>query len=305
MGLSRSGGVGLALPPQLFAGIGLRILATGLFACMTLCVRLASVEAPVGQIMFWRSAVALVPIVAYLALQGQFPGGLHTRNPFGHVKRSLFGCVAMAFSFLSLSYLPLALAAALGFLAPLLVIPVAVLFLHERPGLLVVLAALVGFVGVGFMLLPALAGPSLDMGTVIGVGAGIAMAATTAAAKIEIKRLTATEPPGTIAFYFALVCAVGGLATAPFGWAATEGATLAWLIGAGLTGGLAHIAMTEAIARAPVSTLAPFEYTAMLWAMGFDLLVFGLLPVPLSLLGAGLNVGAAAVVAVGERRRRP
>ncbi|WP_395826252.1 DMT family transporter [Elstera sp.] len=304
MGLTSSSGASIAPPPSLFAGIGLRILATGLFAFMSLCVRLASVEAPVGQIMFWRSAVALMPIVAYLAVRGQFPGGLRTRYPFGHVKRSLFGFVAMAFSFLSLSYLPLALAAALGFLAPLLVISIAVLFLHERPGFLVVLAALVGFAGVGFMLLPALAGPSLDMGTVIGVGAGIAMAATTAAAKIEIKRLTATEPPGTIAFYFALVCAVGGLTTAPFGWAATDGATLAWLVGAGLTGGLAHIAMTEAIARAPVSTLAPFEYTAMLWAMGFDLLVFGLLPVPLSLLGAGLIVGAAAVVAVGERKRR-
>ncbi|MCK6444266.1 DMT family transporter [Elstera cyanobacteriorum] len=304
MGLSQSGGVYLAPPPQFFAGIGLRLLATGLFACMSLCVRLASVEAPVGQIMFWRSAVALVPIVAYLAVQGQFPGGLRTRYPFGHVKRSLFGCVAMAFSFLSLKYLPLALATALGFLAPLLVIPTAVVFLRERPGLLVVLAALVGFAGVGLMLLPALAGPSLDMGVVIGVGAGIAMAATTAAAKIEIKRLTATEPPGTIAFYFALVCAVGGVMTAPFGWVATEGATLAWLIGAGLTGGLAHIAMTEAVARAPVSTLAPFEYTAMLWAMGFDLLVFGLLPVPLSLLGAALVVGAAALVAFGERQRR-
>ena len=144
MGLTSSNGASIA-PPPLFVGIGLRILATGLFACMSLCVRLASVDAPVGQIMFWRSAVALVPIVAYLALQGQFPGGLRTRNPLGHVKRSLFGCVAMAFSFLSLSYLPLALAAALGFLAPLLVIPIAVLFLRERPGVLVVLAALVGF----------------------------------------------------------------------------------------------------------------------------------------------------------------
>ncbi len=304
MGLTASGGAFIAPPPNLFTGIGLRILATGLFACMTLCVRLASLEAPVGQIMFWRSAVALGPILLYLALQGQFPGGLRTHNPWGHVKRSLFGCVAMAFSFLSLSYLPLALAAALGFLAPLIVIPIAVLILRERPGLLVVLAALVGFAGVGFMLLPALAGPTLDTGIVIGVGAGVAMAATTAAAKIEIKRLTATEPPGTIAFYFAVVCAVGGLITAPFGWAVTEGATLAWLIGAGLTGGLAHIAMTEAVARAPVSTLAPFEYTAMLWAMGFDLLVFDLLPVPLSLLGAVFIVSAAAMVAFGERRRR-
>ncbi|MBM3549474.1 MAG: DMT family transporter [Alphaproteobacteria bacterium] len=283
------------------AGIGLRLAATGLFAAMTLCVRLASFEAPVGQIVFFRAAVALVPIMLFLVWRGQFPEGLKTRNPVGHIKRNLFGCAATFFSFVSLAYLPLALAAALGFLAPLMVVPFAVLFLGEKPGAVVVAAALAGFAGVAIMLLPAVEGPALDGGILIGVAAGLAMAATTAGAKIQIKALTMTDPPGTIAFYFAVVCSVVSLLTWPFGWATPSAPAMAYLVGAGLLGGLAHIAMNEAVARAPVSTLAPFEYTAMIWALAFDLLVFGLLPAPISLAGAFVIVAAAAVVAFGDR----
>ena len=279
------------------SGIALRLAATGLFAIMSLCVRLASFEAPVGQIVFYRSALALPPIVAYLFWRRQFPSGLRTRRPGGHLKRSLFGCIAMVFSFVSLACLPLALATALSFLAPLLVVPAAMLALRERPGGVVIGAALAGFVGVALMLAPAFEGPSLEAGTLISVAAGLAMAVTTAAAKIQIKTLTATEPPGTIAFYFVVICAIAGLTTFPFGWASPTGTSLVLMIGAGISGGLAHIAMTEALARAQASTLAPFEYTAMLWALAFDTVVFGLLPTPISLAGALVIVAAAAVAA--------
>ncbi|MGL5445807.1 MAG: DMT family transporter [Rhabdaerophilum sp.] len=287
------------------AGILLRLAATGFFAVMSLCVRLASFEAPVGQIVFWRSAVALLPIVAYLWFIGQFPKGLRTNNPLGHLKRSAFGCAAMFFSFISLAHLPLALATALSFLAPLIVIPAAVLFLKERPHAIVIVAACLGFGGVGLMLMPAFQGSSIDLGILIGIAAGLAMALTTAAAKVEIKKLTDGEAPAAIAFYFALVCALAGLATAPFGWATASLQTQIWLAGAGLAGGFAHIAMTEAVARAPLSTLAPFEYTAMIWAMAFDLFVFALLPAPVSLAGALVIVVAAALVAFGAPGQRP
>lgn len=283
------------------AGIGLRLLATLFFSLMSLSVRIASVEAPVGQIVFWRSAVALVPILAYLAWRGQLRHGLKTQRPLGHVKRSLYGCAAMFFSFLSIAHLPLALATALSFLAPLIVVPIAVALLGERPGIVVVAATLLGSLGVGLMLWPAMVGPELAVGTLIGVGAGLACAATTALAKTEIKRLTATEAPAAIAFYFAVVCAACGLATWPFGWADVGQTALLALIASGLFGGFAHIAMTEAVARAPVSTLAPFEYTAMIWAILFDLAVFALWPEPVSLIGALLIVIAAACVAFADR----
>lgn len=282
-------------------GIALRLAATLCFAFMSLFVQLAAAEAPVGQIVFHRSFWALVPIILYLAWRGQLRRGLRTRQPLGHVRRSLYGLASMFFSFLSLAKLPLALATALAFLAPLLAVPVAMLALRERPGWLVGGAALAGFVGVLLMLAPAFAGPALATGTLIGVAAGLGNAATTIAARVEIKRLTATELPGTIALYFSLVCAAGGLATLPFGWAAVTDAGLLWLVGAGITGGLAHICMTEAVARAPVSLLAPFEYTAMLWAVLFDLVIFGLVPGVPGLLGSALIVLAAAAVAFADR----
>lgn len=294
-------GASAASPGSLGAGIGLRLLATLFFSLMSLSVRIASFEAPVGQIVFWRSAVAMVPILAYLAWRGQLRHGLKTERPLGHIKRSLYGCAAMFFSFLSIAHLPLAMATALSFLAPLIGVPIAVAVLGERPGIIVVAATLIGFVGVGLMLWPAMAGPELAVGTVIGVGAGLACAATTALAKTEIKRLTTTEAPAAIAFYFAVVCAACGLATWPFGWANVGHTALLALITSGLFGGFAHIAMTEAVARAPVSTLAPFEYTAMIWALLFDLALFALWPEPISLIGALLIVVAAAGVAFADQ----
>ena len=290
-----------AIPENRNGGIALRLIATLFFALMSLSVRLASVEAPTGQIVFWRSAVALVPIVLYLAWRGQLRGGLRTNRPMGHLTRSLLGGAAMFFSFISLAHLPLVLATALGFLAPLLVVLAAILFLKERPGPVVVAASVAGFMGVIVMLWPAFEGPSLDRSTLIGVGAGIAMAVVTAAAKVQIKTLTATEAPGAIAFYFALVCSILGLLTWPFGWASPTNSALLALVTSGLFGGLAHIAMTEGLARAPASTLAPFEYTALLWAILFDIIIFALLPTTLGLVGALLIVLAAMAVAFSDR----
>lgn len=283
------------------SGVLLRLVSAGLFVVMSLFVRLATVEAPIGQIVFYRSAFALPPIVAYLIWRRQFPAALKTRQPVGHLKRNLYGSMAMVLSFISLAYLPLALATALGFLAPLLAVPAAMLFLRERPGPVAIGAALTGFAGVVLMLAPAFEGPTLDHDTIIGVAAGLAMAVATAAGRVEIKTLTATEAPGTIAFYFATLCAFGGLASLPFGWITPTGFSLACLIGAGISGGLAHITMTEAMARAPVSTQAPFDYTAMLWALMLDAAIFGLLPSPVSLAGAFVIAASALVVPLAGR----
>ncbi len=277
-------------------GITLRLLATFLFAAMSLSVRLAAIEAPVGQIMFWRSAVALGPILLYLWWRGDLPHGLRTRRPMGHFKRSMLGAAAMFLSFLSLAHLPLSLATALSFLAPLITIPAAVVFLRERPGVLILWATVAGFLGVIVMLVPALTRPESALGTLLGVGAGVLCALTTAFAKIEIKKLTATETPAAIAFYFAVVSALAGLLSLPFGWAETSPTGLAALVASGILGGLAHIAMTEAIARAPASTLAPFEYTAMIWALLFDLVVFASVPDTFGIVGALTIVAAAAMV---------
>lgn len=277
-------------------GILLRLLATGLFAGMALCVKKASADAPVGQIVFWRSSIALIPILLYLIWLKAFPFALKTRHWRGHLSRSLYGCLAMFLSFISLAYLPLSLATALGFLAPLLAIPLAALVLGERPSGYLIMMVFVGFIGVLVILYPAFESPEVTQATLLGSIAGLAMAMTTAVAKVKIKQLTQTEHSGSIAFYFALTCSLLGLATAVFGWAPLEQQVLVWLIGAGLLGGAAHVVMTEAMARTSISTLAVFEYSAILWTLGLDYSFFGSLPDPVAMIGILIIIFAGVSV---------
>ncbi|WP_191090152.1 DMT family transporter [Histidinibacterium aquaticum] len=281
-------------------GAALRLLAVFLVTAMSALVHAVGDAVPVGQIMVWRSAVALGPILLYMALRGDLPGGLRTRRIGLHLTRSLFGALSMALSFLSFIHLPVATAQALAFLAPVLMLPMATLLLGERAGVAGVIAVALGFGGAIAMLWEALEAPG--QGALVGGAAGLGYALTMAFVRVHIKTMTATESAGAIAFYFAVTCTLAGLATWPFGWAALWPREVMLLTGAGLLGGFGHIAATEALARARVSDVAPFDFTGLLWAVIFDLLLFGLVPGPVAMLGALAILMASMLVL---RRRTP
>jgi drug/metabolite transporter (DMT)-like permease len=272
-------------------------------AGMSAAVHAVAIEGvPTGQIIFWRSFVALLPTLVYLAVRGELRQSIHTRYPHKHLIRGLLGSAVMFFSFVSLRYLSVGLATALTYLAPMFSVVAAMLLLRERPGASIFAGIVLGFTGIVLMLYPALIGAELRDGTLIGVGAGLAMAATNALSRVQVKDLTRTEPPASIALSFALICSLVGLGSWFFGWAELTGGQLALLAGAGLLGGFGHVLMMESVARAPVSVLAPFEYSGIIWAFGFDLLLLGLVPTPWALAGALLVAGAAALVAYGQGR---
>nr|WP_289846937.1 DMT family transporter [Tritonibacter mobilis] len=282
----------------------MRILAVFLITAMSALIHAVGQQAELGQIIFWRSAVALVPITIYAALRRGAQAGLRaqlsTRNPRGHILRSLFGAFAMLCSFASLIWLPVANAQALSYLAPVLTLPLAAHFLGERLSVPVILGAILGLLGAVAFLWDAHETPG--QGALWGIGAGLAYALTMAVVRVHVKALTRNETPAAIAFYFALTCSVIGLATLPFGWLALTPSVWALLIGAGLLGGLAHIASTEAVARSPISALAVFDYTGLIWAMLFDLLLFSHVPTPLSWLGI---IAIAAAALFGAWRPKP
>lgn len=290
-------------PSDRLMGIGIRLLAAFLITAMSAVVHAVADRVPTGQIIFWRSAVALVPICLYMAVRGQFPAAVATRRPGLHVTRSLFGALSMVFSFVSLAYLPVANAQALAYLAPVLTLPLAAVMLGERIGRVVIGAAALGFGGVIAMLWAAFETPG--QGALIGVAAGFGYALTMAFVRVHIKAMTASEPPATIAFWFAAVSTLVGLASIPLGWVPVDATTLALLVATGLLGGLAHIAATEAVARAPVSVLAPFDFTGLVWALGFDILLFSLVPGPVALVGVAAIGGAAVLVTLASSRPLP
>ena len=96
-----------------------------------------------------------------------------------------------------------------------------------------------------------------------------------------------------------------GLCTLPLGWIMPSGPGLAALIGIGICGGLGHIVLTESYRWAPASLVAPFDYTAMLWALLLGYVAFGELPTVLVLVGALIIVAAGLFVIWRERQLGP
>ncbi|MFY2822478.1 DMT family transporter [Ruegeria sp. MALMAid1280] len=113
-------------------GIALRIGATFFFTLMVVFVKLLADAVPLGQVVFFRSAVALIPLVLFLMWTRNFPASLRTRRPFAHILRCLLGCMALFASFASLKYLPLAHASTIGYLTPVLAVVLARFLLGEH-----------------------------------------------------------------------------------------------------------------------------------------------------------------------------
>lgn len=129
-------------------GIALRIRPGVLFTGMVICVKALSDAAPLGQIVFFRSFFALIPLVIILMVRREFPSGLRTARPIDHPVRSFFGAAALFTSFASVALLPLAEAVLLAQLAPVLTAITAVIVLSERLTLWRLLGLALGLAGV-------------------------------------------------------------------------------------------------------------------------------------------------------------
>lgn len=285
-------------------GISLRILSGVLMAGMYVCVKAVSDDVPLGEIVFFRSFFAVIPLVIFLYLLNEFPHGLATKRPFDHFLRASFGALSLFLSFAALARLSVAEAILIAQLSPMLTAVGAVFLLTERLTVWRIMGLLLGFSGVVLLVWPELGGSEIERVRLIGISLGFASAVLSALALIMIRRLSSTESPGAIAMYFVLASMIGALFTLPWGWIKPEGITLLLLIGSGLFGGVAHIAMTLSFRFAEASRLAPFEYIAFLWPLVADLMIFQHQLSTSFLLAAPLVFAGAAVAAMEGRRRR-
>ncbi len=262
------------------------VLSVLLFAGMDALVKWVAARHPVGQIIFFRNVFAFIPIMLFLPSAGGLVA-LRTRRPGAHFLRALAGIGAMVCVFGAFSLMPLADAVAILQAGPIFLTALSVPLLGERVGIRRWSAVAVGFAGVLVMTRPG-AGV-FDLAALLAVGGAMLYAL----AMISIRRLSATERPLTIVFYFTLCAAIAGSLSLPFQWVTPAPLDLAFLISIGLIGGFAQFAMTQAFRLAPVATIAPYEYAALVFAMMFGYLIWGDVP------DAWLLIGAAIVVASG------
>jgi len=296
-------------------GIGLKILSALAFTAMSGLVKyIGSVPGfapiPLGELIFFRSLFALLPVVLWLSYARPLSAAFVTRNLRGHMRRGLIGSFGMFFGFAGLTYLPLPDATAISYAAPLLSVILAALILKEVIRVYRWTAVVVGLIGVLIMLLPhigALGGHGAP-GTLKGILFALGGAACSAFAMIEVRKLTATEHTGAIVVYFSLmttllslVTFVFGMFNADFAWVWPPARDFALLALIGILGGLGQILITHCYRYADASIIAPFDYTSMIWALIIGWLVFAEVPDRLVLIGAAVVVSSGIFVILRER----
>ncbi|OWK33071.1 DMT family transporter [Sphingomonas mucosissima] len=279
--------------------IGLRLTSVALFATMNVVIKLAEAHgAALGEILFWRQFGAALLVGAIV---GTGPGfaSLKTQRFGAHVLRCVIGLTAMSLTFWTLLLLPLAEATTIGFSMPIFATVLGALVLHEATGWRRWAAVLAGFIGVLIVTQPGDGHIPL-----LGIATGLGAAFCTACISILLRTIGKTEAGLTTVFWFStlslvplsLVYASSVKAHPPLVWAL--------LLAIGLLGGVAQIAMTRSLQLGAVSLVVPMDYTALLWATLFGWLMFGMLPVPSTWIGAPIIIASGLYIVWREHVRR-
>lgn len=263
------------------------------------CVHAAAELMPLGQIMAYRAIISGVLILIYGLLRKPHVDLLPRRwRP--HLIRGLLACFAMALSYIAYVRLPITQAQTLLYLAPLIVLPIAVLRLKEQLNARLIVGLISGFTGVLLILgISFETGPSALWGAIAGIGSAIFIAVI----QVNVRAMTATETAMSISLSFTVIVAgISGLSAILGDWVWPNQTDIMVLIGAGIFGALNLVLFSESLARAPASAVAPLDYTGLVWAILADWLIFAQVPGFLGILGSVLITVAALVVVVKRRQ---
>ncbi len=265
--------------------------------------KLASDTIPVGQITTARFVVQCALMAPFIWIMG-----LSLRVAREHWLALMFRAVlllASTFCFIAaIRVMPLADALAIVFVEPFIILLVGKFYLDEDVGPRRVGAAVVGFVGVLFVIQPSFATfgyvALLPLGTAVGFAFYI----------LVTRGLSRRIHPVTLQFHTGLIASLlcipvmilaqgsGSELLDPV-W--PTGVAWLWLLGVGFFATLSHMMMTYALSMAPSATLAPLQYLELPVATFFGYLVFRDFPNTLALIGIAIIMGAGLYMIHRER----
>ena len=239
-----------------------------MFALIGAFVRAASATLPNEMVVFFRNALVLVFLMPIFAARRSLPmmsgGKMHL-----HVLRALAGLVSMYCYFYSLAHMKLAEAVLLSYTSPLFIPVIAFLWLHEPLNRGVRAAIITGFAGVLLILKPGLS-----------IFQPVALIALTAAlfaslAMVTIRRMSDTERPEIIVFYYTLLSTVISAVPLAWTWQTPGKEALVILFFLGLAAMAGQLLMTRGYGLAPVAQVGPFVYCSVVFASIIGWLFWG------------------------------
>ena len=269
-------------------GIGLTLVAIGLFTTMDTIGKTLMADYPFQQVVWARYFFQCTLMLVMLPHLG-IAGLLRTRRHALQIGRGLLLAVATLCMFGAISVVPLADAYAITFTAPLLVTALSVPLLKERVGWRRWSAVLVGFVGVLIVIRPGFGDAPWQLMLPLVTAACFALYQI-------LTRLVSIDPdetPFVMLFYVAWVGAAVMTLMVPFYWQPVALADWPWMVAMGGLGAIGHLILIRALVIAPASLIAPFTYSQIVWALIAGYLVFGDVP------DGWMLVGCTVIVASG------
>jgi drug/metabolite transporter (DMT)-like permease len=289
---------GLPLTQDTLRGIATISAGYAVISAADAAVKWALPEVGVAMAMIWRGVFGMLAIALLSGGRRLWP----RRVKLLALRSTLHCMVTVAFYLAWFNHFPLADSYAVNAVAPLIMTVLAIPLLGERVGWRRWSSTAVGFVGVLIMLQP---GGDLWRWETAMILAGTATLALT---RIWTRVLAATDTPQAIAFWLLFAHVPMGLLLLPVfppvgpllpRWDVAF--ALAFL---GLANGCAHFLFARAFAIAPVSALAPYEYSTLLWGGLLGFAIWAELPSWTTLGGASLVIAAGLYNLHRERVRR-
>lgn len=282
-----------------FRGITLMLLAVFLLSCMDAGLKQLAAHYPPLQVSALRGAASLPFVVAWALWSVGGRALLKIRWGL-HLVRGVIGIATLTAFVHGLRFLPLTTAYTLFFVAPLIITAMSAVFLGEKVGPARWGAIAVGFIGVLVALRPTGEGALTWAGlAILGAATGYATSA------VMVRLIGRTDSTESMLFWMVMAMTVGATALALPGWVAVDRSHWLLIAGVGLIGGLGQWALTEAFARGEASVVAPFEYSALAWGVGFDLAIWGVLPDSITWIGAAIIVASGIYLMRREREEHP
>jgi drug/metabolite transporter (DMT)-like permease len=264
---------------------------TGMFAC----VKLLTHDLPIFVIALMRTLVSLCLLMPWLIRFGI--KGAATSRPALHFWRAFCGIAAFVSSVYALKDMLLADMTILSFTTPFWSIIISALFLGEIIRRDRTIATIVGFFGVLLVVQP-------QGGIQPAALLALLSALLTSLAMITMKRLSSTEPPDRIVFYFMLFATLLMLPPAIITWQTPTLPQFGWLVAAGVLGFIGQSWLARAYDAAEVNVVAPFDFGRVPIAAAIGFLAFDEIPTLWSGLGTLVIVGASLFIARRHGVRR-
>ncbi|MFM1906875.1 MAG: hypothetical protein RLZZ591_552 [Pseudomonadota bacterium] len=279
------------------------VLASFFFATMGVGIKIASGSFSTAELVFYRGLVGMVFMGVVMRAQGT---PVRTPVPMMQAWRSLIGVLSLGSWFYAIAQLPLATAMTLNYMSGVwiaaFIVGGALLYgKADRQGPLLA-TVMAGFVGVVMTLRPTIEQNQLFAG-LIGLLSGIAAAM----AYMQVIALGRTgEPEARTVFYFASGSALaGGIGIAFSGftaWADVRWQDAAWLIPIGVLASLGQWCMTRAYSKGATLVVANMQYSGIVFAALYSLLLFGDKIAPIGWLGIATIV-VSGITATALRTR--